>query len=65
MDGPLASKKRLIKKVKALSTFIFKKKIEIKVIILFLFDLVLEARAEILQIFQLMFWRIYDFINSF
>ena len=61
----LASKKRSIKKVKALSTFIFKKKIEIKVIILFLFDLVLEARAEILQIFQLMFWRIYDFINSF
>ena len=31
----------------------------------FLFDLVLEARAEILQIFQLLLWRIHDFINSF
>ena len=28
-------------------------------------DLFLEARAEILQIFQLLFWRINDFINTF
>ena len=27
------------------------------------FDLVLEAMAEIFQIFQLLFWRIDDFIN--
>ena len=58
----LASKKRSIKKVKAPSCL--KKWIKIK-IFFFWFDLVLEARVEILQIFQLLFWRIDDFINSF
>ena len=34
-------------------------------ILILLFDPVVEAREEILQIFQLLFWRINDFINSF
>ena len=62
----LASKKRSIKKVKALSYFKKMNKIKLKYKYFFFWcDIVLETRAEILQIFQLLFWRIDDFINSF
>ena len=50
------------KKVKAISYF---KKNNWDINTFFWFCLILEDRAEIIQIFQLLFWRFDDFINLF